>query len=113
MFFNTLCMCRCLGTTQHLKDKYGGGYILEVKLQMRSQENLEERIDALHEYVRSILPNAEVTENFGERLTFKLPKKSVASLSAVFAAMEKGMLKFWVKGQCMMYLGSRVIIMSM
>ncbi len=23
---------RCLGSTQHLKNKYGGGYILDVKL---------------------------------------------------------------------------------
>ncbi|XP_072019069.1 cholesterol transporter ABCA5-like [Amphiura filiformis] len=81
---------KCLGTTQHLKDKYGGGYVLEVKLQLHGQGALEERIEALHNYVRSILHDAEVSENFGERITYKIPKKSVASLSTVFAAMEKG-----------------------
>ena len=25
---------RCLGSTQHLKNKYGGGYVLEIKLRM-------------------------------------------------------------------------------
>ena len=28
---------RCLGTSQHLKNKYGGGYMLEIKLKVRGQ----------------------------------------------------------------------------
>ena len=29
---STPFVCRCLGSTQHLKNKYGGGYMLEIKL---------------------------------------------------------------------------------
>ena len=28
----SICSCRCVGSTQHLKSKYGAGYHLEMKL---------------------------------------------------------------------------------
>ena len=33
---------RCLGSTQHLKNKYGGGYVLEMKL--TGGDDLSDRI---------------------------------------------------------------------
>ena len=30
---------RCIGTTQHLKDKFGKGYVLEIKLKSAQQQS--------------------------------------------------------------------------
>ncbi|XP_030854731.1 ATP-binding cassette sub-family A member 5 isoform X4 [Strongylocentrotus purpuratus] len=93
---------RCLGTTQHLKDKYGGGYILEIKLNPGVQyytsdqtttavmDILDEKMDILHKQVLSLIPQAEVTESFAERITYKIPRDSSITLSTVFAFLEQG-----------------------
>ena len=68
--------------------------MLEVKLHVDggAAEDLNARVDGLHKYVCGIVPNAEVSECFGERITYRIPKKSVTSLAKVFSAMEKGMV---------------------
>ncbi|XP_041473129.1 cholesterol transporter ABCA5-like isoform X4 [Lytechinus variegatus] len=93
---------RCLGTTQHLKDKYGGGYILEIKLNPGVQyytsdqtttailDILDEKMDILHKQVLLLIPDAEVTESFAERITYKIPRDSNITLSTVFAFLEQG-----------------------
>ncbi len=45
---------RCLGSTQHLKNKYGGGYVLEVKLRLRggTSSATEERWSELESGMR-------------------------------------------------------------
>ena len=73
--------------------------MLEVKLHVGggAAEDLDARVDGLHKYVRGIVPHAEVSECFGERITYKIPKKSVTSLATVFSAMEKGkVLPYWI-----------------
>ncbi|XP_033629986.1 ATP-binding cassette sub-family A member 5-like isoform X1 [Asterias rubens] len=92
----------CLGTTQHLKSKYGGGYILEVKLNPgeayysmdhssgQAAQLLNQHLSALDQTIRQVFPAVEVTETFGERVTYRIPKDGVTSLSEVFKAMEDG-----------------------
>nr|XP_006816828.1 PREDICTED: ATP-binding cassette sub-family A member 5-like [Saccoglossus kowalevskii] len=87
-------MPRCLGSTQHLKDKYGGGYILEVKLKSSDDEEdvstLAEKIQKLETFVMDAFPSANMIENFGERIMYKIPRDGVKSLAIVFDTLEEG-----------------------
>jgi len=38
---------KCLGTCQHIKNKYGGGYELEIKLKESSRETIEKNVEVL------------------------------------------------------------------
>ncbi len=103
----TINLYRCLGTTQHLKSKYGGGYILEVKLNPgqayysmdhasgQAAQLLNQHLSALDQTIRQVFPAVELTETFGERVTYRIPKDGVTSLSEVFKAMEEGMTIAW------------------
>ena len=48
---------RCLGATQHLKSKFGSGYILEVKLSLRATGHVEELMDQLEEHLKTLFPS--------------------------------------------------------
>ena len=80
-----------MGPTQHLKTKYGSGYLLEVKLSGSSRagrEELEERVQALERHLMTLFPNATCLESFAERAQYKIPQSDVGVLSATFAALE-------------------------
>ncbi|XP_022092521.1 ATP-binding cassette sub-family A member 5-like [Acanthaster planci] len=93
---------QCLGTTQHLKGKYGGGYVLEIKLNPgpdyysmdhtsgQATRLLEEMMSALDRKIKEVFPSAEAIERFGERVTYRVPSEVAISLSTVFAALEEG-----------------------
>ena len=72
---------RCLGSTQHLKNTYGGGYILDVKLH-------NDQWPALEEYIISVFPGATATESFSDRRTYSIEQASVTSLAEAFQALE-------------------------
>ncbi|XP_062616764.1 cholesterol transporter ABCA5-like, partial [Saccostrea cucullata] len=84
----------CLGPTQHLKNKFGSGYILEVKLKAgaanESTESVDQRMDTLEEYVFTMFPDAIIVERFGLRAQYKVPKNNVRSLAHVFSSLEEG-----------------------
>lgn len=84
----------CLGPTQHLKNKFGSGYILEVKLKAgiahETQDSVEQRMNTLEEYVFSMFPDAVIVERFGLRAQYKIPRNNVKSLALVFSSLEEG-----------------------
>ncbi|CAH1795731.1 unnamed protein product [Owenia fusiformis] len=86
----------CIGSTQRLKDRHGKGYVLEVKLQVVSNDSaeLEDRVEGLDEFVQGVFPTSERMECFGERITYKLPQSDVTSLATAFSALEQGKMQF-------------------
>lgn len=82
----------CIGSTQHLKNKFSSGYVLEVKLKIFniSEDEQSRKLDQLEEYVMSLFPNASTLEKFGTYAQFKVPKNDVPSLANVFASLEEG-----------------------
>ena len=83
----------CLGASQHLKNKYGSGYLLEVKLQRTSdidEERFTEKLDSLEQYIMSMFPLASRVERFGVRTQYKVPRDNVTSLASTFSALEAG-----------------------
>ena len=82
---------RCIGSNQHLKNKYGSGYMLEVKLATKQEAaSLDNRMDKLHQYILNAFPASSVMEQFSERVQYKVPKSSVTSLSRAFTVLEDG-----------------------
>lgn len=112
-------MNRCLGSTQHLKNLYGAGYTLEVKLKHIEYTYLEtplentpdhdqfvndltiiqeERIQALKLFVGDLFPDATLDEIFADRLVYSVPQHAVSSLAECFSRLERGerILKFYL-----------------
>ena len=82
---------RCLGSGQHLKNKFGSGYLLEIKLKSScaAEEDLV-AVDRLDKFVNDQFPDASQIEKFGERMIYKIPQSNITSLSATFTALEEG-----------------------
>lgn len=83
----------CLGSTQHLKDKHGSGYHLEIKYAANERANRDrDPIHQVHEFVKAAFPNAVFVEHFGHRIIYKIPSSCVTSLANSFASLEEGIL---------------------
>lgn len=110
---NVILSIRCLGSTQHLKNLYGAGYTLEVKLkhieypqtetsttsvngidiQPTSFDNTteqEERSGLLRAFVSDLFPDACLEESFADRLVYSVPQNAVSSLAQCFSKLERG-----------------------
>ncbi|XP_076292228.1 cholesterol transporter ABCA5 isoform X3 [Lasioglossum baleicum] len=87
---------RCIGSTQHLKNLYGAGYTLEMKLQggdCTPTTPSGDRITSLKEFVSSLFPDATLEESFADRLVFGVPQHAVTSLAESFMQLEKAKLE--------------------
>ncbi|KAH7957727.1 hypothetical protein HPB52_022524 [Rhipicephalus sanguineus] len=87
---------RCLGSTQHLKNKYGAGYTLDIKMQ-RQEGAWEKNLGDLKQYVKRVFPSATLREGFQDRLTYDIPQAGVTSLANVFVAMDEAKAKFSIE----------------
>ena len=84
---------RCLGSTQHLKNKYGGGYMLEVKLKQRHEAEAatgsESEWEAVEAEVTSQFADTILSEAFADRRMYSIPQTSVSSLATAFSKLEE------------------------
>ncbi|XP_044260177.1 cholesterol transporter ABCA5-like [Tribolium madens] len=83
---------RCLGSTQHLKNLYGAGYTLEMKLRGGDRTPTStscDRPNELREFVSGLFHDATLQESFADRLVFSVPQQSVPSLANCFMELEK------------------------
>ncbi|CAG9770151.1 unnamed protein product [Ceutorhynchus assimilis] len=87
---------RCLGSTQHLKNLYGAGYTLEIKLKNGDStptSDSGDRHQDLKDFVAGLFPDANLEEAFVDRLVFSVPQQSVPSLANCFMQLEKARLE--------------------
>ena len=77
---------RCLGSTQHLKNKYGSGYVLVVKCVLEDEDwkVVEDDIFEIFDEDKTMLD-----ESFADRRIYSVLQDAVKSLGDVFAALEK------------------------
>ncbi|XP_018424540.1 PREDICTED: ATP-binding cassette sub-family A member 10-like [Nanorana parkeri] len=73
---------RCIGSIQHLKSKYGKGYLLEIKLKDT------QLVDVIHQEVLRLFPQAARQDRFSSLLVYKIPMDNVRSLSQAFLQLE-------------------------
>lgn len=71
----------CLGTTQHLKHRFGGGYTLQIKVIKDSGINL------VIDFVESKFMNCILKDKHGTKLEYIIPHKG-NSLGKIFGVME-------------------------
>ncbi|NXA58808.1 ABCA8 protein, partial [Mohoua ochrocephala] len=75
---------RCIGSIQYLKNKFGKGYLLEIKVKDPESSH------ALHAEVLKIFPGAARQERFPSLLVYKVPMKDALPLSQSFSKLEEG-----------------------
>ena len=78
---------RALGTKQHLKIKFGSGFELSVKLQVR-EFNLKEQIDTLNKFIIELFPTSIILSENGGLVTFKIPKEEMR-MGVAFSKLEE------------------------
>ncbi|NWV78424.1 ABCA6 protein, partial [Dasyornis broadbenti] len=74
---------RCIGSIQYLKNKFGKGYLLEIKVKDAGST------DALHAEILRIFPGAARQERFPSLLVYKVPMKDALPLSQSFSKLEE------------------------
>ncbi|XP_045466962.1 cholesterol transporter ABCA5-like [Harmonia axyridis] len=87
---------RCLGPTQHLKNLYGAGYTLEIKLRggdSTPTSTTGDKDNELRDFVSNLFQDANLLESFGDRLVFSVPQSSVPSLAKCFTSLEKAKIE--------------------
>ncbi|KYO30944.1 hypothetical protein Y1Q_0016343 [Alligator mississippiensis] len=73
---------RCIGPIQYLKNKFGKGYLLEIKVKD------PEQVDELHAKMLTIFPQAARQERFPSLLVYKIPMEDALPLSQAFSKLE-------------------------
>uniref|UniRef100_A0A8C3L714 ABC transporter domain-containing protein n=1 Tax=Chrysolophus pictus TaxID=9089 RepID=A0A8C3L714_CHRPC len=78
---------QCIGSIQYLKNKFGKGYVLEIKVKD------PETTDLLHAEILRIFPSAARQERFPSLLVYKVPMEDALPLSQSFSKLEEGKSK--------------------
>ncbi|KAM9281114.1 ATP-binding cassette sub-family A member 10-like [Morus bassanus] len=79
---------RCIGSIQHLKNKFGKGYLLEIQVKN------PECSDLLHAEILRIFPSAARQERFPSLLVYKVPMEDALPLSQSFSKLEEAKQNF-------------------
>lgn len=79
----------CMGTTQHLKHRFGGGYTLQIKVDKDSA------IAAVIDFVESRFQNCVLKDKHGTKLEYIIPHKG-NNLGRIFGVMEKNKDELYV-----------------
>nr|AIN44098.1 ATP-binding cassette sub-family A member 1 [Laodelphax striatellus] len=77
---------KCLGSSQHLKNKFGGGYSLSLHC---ADSSSGDRVTDVKNYISSKLPDATLQEHHHTRLRYQLLSKQPSLLANVFQVMEE------------------------
>lgn len=85
-----------------MKNRYGSGYILELKLKSLASETSgsatardveearEKRKEHLSAFIRNLFSSSQLQETFEDRITFSIAQDSISSLAETFRALEEG-----------------------
>lgn len=77
---------KCLGSTQHLKNKFAEGYTLTIKLKKDSESEAE--TGHIEKFIREHFPGAQLREKHQELLNYYITEKSVP-WSKMFGILEQ------------------------
>ena len=83
---------KALGSLQHLKNKFGKGYTLEIQLGSEGDR------DALDSFIRESFSTAVLKEEFNGVLTYDILMEKGVTLGKVFNLMEENRSKLKVTG---------------
>uniref|UniRef100_A0A182WCA7 ABC transporter domain-containing protein n=1 Tax=Anopheles minimus TaxID=112268 RepID=A0A182WCA7_9DIPT len=78
---------KCLGSTQHLKNKFSKGFLLTVKVARGTAEAQQKRVAGVKDFVMSRFNGAVLKEEYEDSLTFHIPVTDL-KWSQMFGLME-------------------------
>jgi len=83
---------KCLGTSQHIKNKFGGGYEIEVKMELPTREEVQAVIQRLGANNKETLVNSEALQVLQSMQAEHLRKevKEEGAGSVIFSELKKG-----------------------
>ncbi|KAL4225817.1 hypothetical protein ACF0H5_013807 [Mactra antiquata] len=85
----------CLGSPQHLKNKFGHGYTLFCRMGVDDKTGFVSGTLALMEFVKNKFQGTEVFDNNQGYIHFRIPDES-AKLGEIFDVMEKAKTEYYV-----------------
>ncbi len=83
---------KCLGSTQHLKTKFGEGYTLLAKIGATAEEELDARTQELMTFVEESFPGSSLKDAHQGYIHYQIPDN--VSWAKVFGTMEKAKAKY-------------------
>ncbi|XP_035906185.1 ATP-binding cassette sub-family A member 3-like [Anopheles stephensi] len=78
---------KCLGSTQHLKNKFSKGFLLTVKVARGTSDAQQKRVAGVKDFVMSRFTGAMLKEEYEDSLTFHIPVTDL-KWSQMFGLME-------------------------
>ncbi|XP_065093714.1 phospholipid-transporting ATPase ABCA3-like [Ochlerotatus camptorhynchus] len=78
---------KCLGSTQHLKNKFSEGFLLTMKVKREPSGDLRKRVDKVKQFVDWKFTGAVLKEEYLDSLSFHIPQSGLR-WSAMFGLME-------------------------
>ncbi|KAJ3125040.1 ATP-binding cassette sub- A member 5 [Nowakowskiella sp. JEL0407] len=72
---------KCIGTSQHLKSRFGLGFLLEILCDPSTAQDEQNTVD-LNNFVKSFSPNARPGDSFQHIHRYEVPIRDVVALSA-------------------------------
>jgi len=84
---------RCIGSTQHLKSKYGSEYVLELELagedpDSSSSAHRQTRIDGMIKELFAQSDSIKFVEQVADHIVYRVPQDCVGLISEVFSRLE-------------------------
>src|SRR5688572_13979731 len=90
----------CLGSLQHLRDKFSDGYTLIIKLQRsadtETREELQERIEKLKTFISQKFPQSFLKDHHENLLDYQVKTRNF-KWSKIFRIMEKAKVKYQIE----------------
>lgn len=82
----------CLGSSQHLRNVHGTGFLFEVVLSTHDTE----AVRRLKQFVEDNFAEAAVVDEHGAMINYEIPRKSINKLSEAFRLMESNKQKLLI-----------------
>ncbi|XP_065074349.1 phospholipid-transporting ATPase ABCA3-like [Ochlerotatus camptorhynchus] len=87
---------KCLGSAQHLKNKFTEGFFLTIKLKKCQNEEMENKTNLVMQYIDSNFDGARLREQYLDYLTYHITKTSL-KWSTMFGLMEQAKSRFEIE----------------
>ncbi|KAK6177284.1 hypothetical protein SNE40_015412 [Patella caerulea] len=87
---------KCLGSPQHLKNKFGQGYTLICRMKTGEEDGVTYPTYPLVEFIKQRFPSAVVFDDHQGYAHFQIPDKSIP-LAGIFEVMEKSKEEYSVE----------------
>ncbi|XP_058456303.1 phospholipid-transporting ATPase ABCA3-like isoform X2 [Malaya genurostris] len=84
---------KCLGSSQHLKNKFTNGYFLTIKLMKCDTDESNENVNLVIQYIERNFEGARLKERYQDYLTYHITKTSL-KWSTMFGLMEQAKTQF-------------------